>query len=92
MKSKTARKPVRGKYRTFISCDVNDGMFRGEKIVSFRVMGEEISAIVNENSVSGNRLEVNVIESDRDKVLVGLPGESFSTSRRVWMNKQELSQ
>jgi hypothetical protein len=81
-----------GKTRAFVLCDVNKGMFRGEKIVSFIVMGEEISAIVNESSVkNGNKLEVNVLESNKDKVLIGLPGESFSTSRRVWMNRQELS-
>lgn len=78
--------------RAFVMCDVNKGMFRGEKIVSFTVMGKEISAIVSESSVkNGNKLEVNVLESNKDKVLIGLPGESFSTSRRVWMNRQELS-
>lgn len=91
MKPKMARKPIKGKSRAFVLCDVNEGMFRGEKIVSFRVMGEEISAIVNEKSVNDNRLQVNVLESDQDRVLIGLPGESFSTSRRVWMNKKELS-
>lgn len=90
MSQQKARKS--GKTHGFVTCDVNKGMFRGEKIVSFKVMGEEISAIVNENSVkSGNRLEVSVLESKKDKVLIGLPGESFSTSRHVWVNKQEIT-
>src|SRR5215467_11839752 len=90
VKSKT-RKATK-KVRAFVTCAITKGMSRGEKIVSFVVMGQEISAIVNANSVkNGNRLEVSVLESNKDQVLVGLPGESFSTSRRVWMNRQELS-
>lgn len=78
--------------RAFVPCAVNKGMFKGEKIVSFLVMGEEISAIVNENSVkNGDKLEVNVLQSINDKVLIGLPGESFSTSRNVWIRKGELT-
>lgn len=80
------------KGQAFVTCDVNKGMFRGEKIVSFKVMGEEISAIVNENSVkNGNQLEVSVLGASKGMILIGLPGESFSTSRRVWVNKQEIS-
>ena len=83
-------RPSKG--QAFVTCAVDKGMFRGEKIVSFKVMGEEISAIVNENSVkNGNQLEVNVLRAGKDKILIGLPGESFSTSRRVWVNKQEIS-
>lgn len=79
------------KGRAFVSCDVEKGMFRGEKIVSFKVMGQDVSAIVNEKSVIHGRLEVSILGSQAGRILIGLPGESFSTSRKVWVNKQELS-
>lgn len=74
-----------------VKVDVGNGMFRGEKIVSFKIMGEDVSVIVNEKSVkSGGKLEVNIYEAKKGRVLIGLPGESFSTSRKVWVDRQEL--
>lgn len=84
-----AKKPSKG--RAFVSCDVENGMFRGEKIVSFKVMGQDVSAIVNEKSVIHGKLQVNILGSQEGRVLISLPGESFSTSRKVWVNQQEIS-
>ncbi len=79
------------KTRAYVRCDVENGMFRGEKIVSLKVMGEDVSVIVNEKSVTNGKLEVNVLGTEKGRVLIGLPGESFSTSRRVWVNQQEIA-
>jgi hypothetical protein len=77
----------------YLNCDVEDGMFKGEKIVSLRVEDKDVSLIVNsECIVSGerNKLEVKVIDKKGRQFLVGLPGESFSTGRKVWVSKDHL--
>lgn len=80
------------KGKVLFKVDVGNGMFRGEKIVSFNVMGSEVSAIVNEKCVKGgNKLEVNVYDQKAGRSLIGLPGESFSTSRKVWVDNHELT-
>lgn len=80
------------KGKALVKVDVGNGMFRGEKIVSLKVMGEDVSAIVNEKCVKGgNKLEVNVYDKKAGRSLIGLPGESFSTSRKVWVDNHELT-
>lgn len=71
--------------KAFLNCEVGAGMFRGERIVSFVVEGNNISAIVNEGFVKGERLEVDVYSQKGDELLIGIPGESFSTPRKIWV-------
>lgn len=76
--------------RGLISVEVGKGMFEGEKAVSFQVEGRSVSAIVHERSVkAGNKLEVEIEKVTKDKVLVAIPGESFST-RKVWIGKEQI--
>lgn len=77
------------KETALIECEVGDGMFEGEKVVSFSVEGKTVSAIVDENRVQGNQLVVDVEARKSDKVLVAIPGESFST-RKVWVEKDRI--
>ncbi len=90
MSKQKARRPQ--VWTGFINCEVGKGMFQGEKIVSLKVMGQDVSAIVNEKSVKDDKLQVNIYEAKQGRVLIGLPGESFSTSRKVWIDSREISQ
>jgi hypothetical protein len=75
----------------FLSCEVSDGMFRGEKIVSLRIADNDISVIVNANRLTGNKLKVDVLDKRGKDCLIGLPGESFSTSRQLWISQDLLN-
>jgi hypothetical protein len=78
------------KQRALIECNVGDGMFEGEKVVSFNnAEGKTVSAIVDENRVQGNALVVDIEVKKSDRVLVAIPGESFST-RKVWVGTTGL--
>jgi hypothetical protein len=73
-----------------LKCKVNDGMFAGEQIVSFGTKGNTVSAIVNKRSVARrNRLKVAVYKKKGRHVLIGIPGETFSTSRKIWVLEKE---
>ena len=90
-KRKQARQSGSSK-RAYLKCeDIDDGMFRGEKIVSVSVMGKDVSVIVSEKSVSTGKLEVTVYDQKGEQYLIALPGESFSTSRKLWIDKTQLT-
>lgn len=74
-----------------LRCKVKDGMFEGEQIVSFGIKGNTVSAIVNKESVKDKkRLEVDVYKKKGEEVLIGIPGETFSTSRKIWVSQKEI--
>ena len=74
-----------------LKCKVGDGMFEGERIVSFKINGNTISAIVNKESVRDkNLLEVDIYKKKGKEVLIGIPGEVFSTSRKIWIPKEAI--
>lgn len=69
-----------------LKCEVGEGMFKGEKIVSYKINGKVNSAIVYEECVTDqNRLKVDICERKGNKLLIGIPGETFSTSRKIWV-------
>ena len=76
-----------------INCKVGDGLFEGEKLVSFEIKVDTqvntISAIVNQYSIKDNKLMVDVYKQDMKKSLIGIPGESFS-SRKIWIDTGEI--
>jgi len=75
-----------------LKCEVAEGMFKGERIVSLlNIEGNTISAIVNEESIIDDTfLEVDVYKEKKGKgVLIGIPGETFSTPRKIWVRKIE---
>lgn len=75
----------------FISAsDVDEGTFHGEKVVSFHISGSNYSLIVSSESVEGNKLKVDVLSKKGDRYLIGFPGESFTSPRRVWVEKDHL--
>ncbi len=78
--------------KAYLTCDIDEGMFLGEKIVSISVTGKEVSVIVSKESVRTGKLEVIVYDQKGDQSLIGLPGESFSTSRKIWIDKTQLTQ
>jgi len=73
-----------------LKCEVGNGMFEGEQIVSFNIKGNTVSAIVDKESVKGKKLEVDIYENRRGKVLIGIRGETFSTSRKIWVPQKEI--
>ena len=78
------------KEKALIDCNVGDGMFEGEKVVSFsNAEGKTVSAIVDENRVKGNALVVDIEVKKNDRVLIAIPGESFST-RKVWVETNRI--
>ena len=74
----------------YVVCDVGSGMFSGEMIVSLVVKDESISVIVNDSDVSHGRLQVQVYDKKGDQYLIGLPGEAFSSSRKLWIGQNQL--
>lgn len=74
-----------------INCEVGEGMFQGERIVSFKIGDNIVSAIVDEKRVQGkNKLEVDIYDQRDDKFLIGIPGETFSTARKVWIAEEKV--
>lgn len=73
-----------------LECEVSDGMFKGEKLILFKIGERSISASVSAESVNGSLLKVDVYQKKGDEVLIGIPGESFSSTRKVWIPKEML--
>jgi len=74
-----------------LKCEVGKGMFKGEKIVSYKINGKINSAIVYEECVTDqNRLKVDIYEEKGNKLLIGIPGETFSTSRKIWVPQERI--
>jgi hypothetical protein len=73
-----------------LECEVSNGMFKGEKLISFEFEGRLISASVSAESISGNLLKVDIYEEKKGQVLIGIPGESFSSTRKIWIPKEIL--
>jgi len=71
-----------------LNCNVGKGMFQGEIIVSFTVKGNTISAIVDKEHIKRGELEVDIFGKKGDELLIGIPGESFSSSRKIWVPEQ----
>ena len=88
--AKAIRDTIRSGSQAFLSCEIGDGMFKGEKIVALSVSGEFFSVIVSENSVREGKLVVDVYEKKGNQFLIGLPGESFSTARSIWVPQEQL--
>jgi len=68
---------------------VGDGMFSGEKNVVFRLKNKNESAIINERFIK-KVVIVTILKKKGDKYLVGIPGETFSTSRKIWVPKKKI--
>ena len=73
-----------------IECDVGEGMFEGEKIISFKTDTSTISAIVNQSSIVENKLQVDIYADKEDKFLIGIPGETFSSTRKIWIEREKI--
>jgi len=73
-----------------LECEVSDGMFKGEKLISFEFEERLISASVSAKSITGNLLKVDIYEEKKGQVLIGIPGESFSSTRKIWIPKEIL--
>jgi len=72
-----------------LKCKAGKGMFEGEKIVSYKINDKINSAIVYEECViDKNKLKVDIYEKKGDKLLIGIPGETFSTSRKIWVPQE----
>ena len=70
---------------------VMDGPSPSERIISISLKGggeEEI--ILSKDLVSGDTLEVGKVGATADKVLIELPQESASGSRRLWVDPKTL--
>lgn len=78
--------------RGVLNCKVSKGMFEGEKIVVVESStGASISAIVNKESVvNSHAIKVEVFDKKQTDYLVRLPGETFSTPRKVWVPGKNL--
>lgn len=76
----------------FIKCNVGKKMFEGERVVAIPVYGKSISAIVDENRISGEKLKVDICGFDKkeNRFLIRIPGESFTTSK-IWVPKDSLN-
>ena len=74
----------------YLNCEIEEGMFGTEKIVSVRVADEDISIIVSSENLNGGKLQVEVIGRKGSQYLVDLPGESFSTAKKVWVPQNSL--
>src|SRR5438309_1728774 len=76
----------KSEYRVIVVRGVKDGPFAGEKIVYFTIGDKTISARVSEEYIlrkkSTPMLRVEVYGNDRDRTLIGIPGECFATTRR----------
>jgi len=75
-----------------LKCKVGKGMFKGEKIVAFDVVGGKVnSTIVNEKDVEGTFLKVKICKTRRNgnEILVRIPGEPFS-SRKIWIPNDKV--
>jgi hypothetical protein len=93
VKGKTRGRIHKGKRSVklgYLPCEIGDGMFGGEKIVSVRVNDQDISVIVNSESLSGDKLKVEIIGRRGSQFLIGFPGESFS-ARQVWIPEGSLA-
>lgn len=76
---------------TFLSTsDIEEGMFRGEKVVYLQLDERDISVIVSTESLQGNMLRVEVLERKGNQYLIGLPGESFSAPRTIRVAENHL--
>lgn len=86
--------PVKGIQKSgktaYLNCGVGYGMFNGEKIVSVTVGQEAISIIVGDSAISQGRLQVDVYGKKGNHYLIGFPGETFSASRKMWVDQKEL--
>ncbi len=70
--------------------EVKPGMFSTERYVAFVASGREYSLFVDQGSVSGNTLEVQIVEDYPDRALVELPRDTFNAGSRVFVPKDLL--
>lgn len=55
----------------YLKCEVSEGMFSTERGISFKdIEGKEISGFWPDSFIKGNRLEIQLIESGKDKSLI----------------------
>lgn len=74
----------------YLHCEVEGGMFNQEKIVSVTLGDVDISVIVNDTAINHGRLQVHVYGKKGKSYLIGLPGESFSSPRIMWVDQAQL--
>jgi hypothetical protein len=89
---KVLRSAATGKFGStaYLRCNIENGMFNHEKIASFTLGDADISVIVNDQAVHSGRLRVQVYGKKGDTFLIGVPGETFSSSRKMWVNQAQL--
>lgn len=62
----------------YLKCEISEGMFSNEKIVSFKdINGRDISGFWSDDCLKNGLLEVQLIDSEKDKSLITGP---FSAS------------
>lgn len=69
---------------------VEPGMFSTERYVAFEVGGQEYSLFVDQSSVQDHTLEVQVVESYSDRMLIELPRDTFTAGSRVYVPRDAL--
>lgn len=78
----------------YLICGVTGGgSFSGEMVVYFTVGGQTITATVPSEYVTQKSkavIKVEVYKNERDKTLVGIPGECFASTRKQWISNEEL--
>ena len=74
-----------------LKCKVGGGMFEGERIISFIINGSTVSAIVNKENIKNKEwLEVDIYKERGKELLIGIPGETFSTTRKIWVSQERI--
>ncbi len=70
--------------------EVNPGMFRSERSVSFEVGGRRYSLIVDQEDVEDNHLVVYLVEQGEDEAVIDLPRDTFTSGNRIRVPKGSL--
>jgi hypothetical protein len=63
--------------------EVQPGMFKSERTVSFEAGGRRYVLMVDEEDVKDGTLAVYVVDQQGDEALVDLPRDTFSSGSRI---------
>ena len=77
--------------KSLLACDISDGMFPTERLVSFTTYsGEQIQLFAPEGLIKDGRLEVSIIEQKDMLALVRLPSGSTNSPPTVVVSADKL--
>jgi len=80
----------------YISCKVSSGLFRGERVVEFKVQGETYRTVVDRRDVIEKKepspdkwvdglLRVRVLKKNKETILIDLPRETVTSGKRMFV-------